>query len=225
MAHAWENSGRVTPAVVIARAPNAQVHLINERLHVRVPLRPREHLKPVEEARRERSCEEPDLLDYVCPPSQSDLTGSNKGPGTKWGRKDGALMLNSGTTRLFCGLFLSKKGHSKVPDILQAIELLRKWGFTIEHVTGDREISCYEVIGSLLAQGTLYLGSIKRLAKEVKKAIKAYLAGTGRAVVAITFQPTPACQYRIRPLKCYLILKPDRGKRVRDLQKRSRPVP
>jgi len=166
------------------------------------------------------------LIDYthewfygeVSPQNQAELTGSNKGPGTKWGRKYGALMLSSGTTRLFCGLFLSKKGHSKVPGILQAINLLRSWGFTIEHVTGDREISCYDVMSSLLAQGTLYLGSIKRLPKAVKDAIKAYLAGTGKSVVAITLHPTPTCQYDNGPLQCYLILKPDRGKRVGYLQ-------
>ncbi|OLS16029.1 MAG: hypothetical protein RBG13Loki_0357 [Promethearchaeota archaeon CR_4] len=166
------------------------------------------------------------LIDYthewfygeVCPQNEAELTGSNKGPGTKWGRKYGALMLSSGTTRLFCGLFLSKKGHSKVPDILQAIDLLKSWGFSIEHVTGDREISCYDVMSSLLAQGTFYLGSIKRLPKEVKKAIKAYLAGTGKSVVAITLHPTPTCQYDNGLLQCYLILKPDRGKRVGDLQ-------
>ena len=155
------------------------------------------------------------LVDYthewfyglVCPQNEGDLTGSNKGPGTKWGRKYGALMLCSGTTRLFCGLFLSKKGHSKVPDILHAIDLLRAWGFTVEHVTGDREISCYDVMSSLLAQGTLYLGSIKRLPKVVKDAIKAYLAGTGKAVTVITLLPTPACQYNSGPLQCHLILK------------------
>lgn len=167
------------------------------------------------------------LVDYthewfyglVCPQNEGDLTGSNKGPGTKWGRKYGVLMLSSGTTRLFCGLFLSKKGHSKVPDILHAIDLLREWGFTIEHVTGDREISYYDVISSLLAEGTLYLGSIKRVPKVVKDAIKAYLVGTGKAVTAITLYPTRSCQYDNGPLHCYLILKPDRGKRVRDLQK------
>jgi hypothetical protein len=154
----------------------------------------------------------------VDPAHEDDnITGSNKGPGTKWARKYGAFMLSSGTTRLFAGLFLSKKGSSKVPDILRGLELLEAWGFTVNHLEGDREFTCYDLVVALTGRGKTYLGSIKHT-PGVKKAIKAYLAGTRKAVAPFALNQSQFTTYKLGPLACYLILKPDRGTRFRDLQ-------
>jgi hypothetical protein len=146
------------------------------------------------------------------------ITGTNKGPGTKWTRKYGAFMLSSGTTRLFAGLFLSRKGYSRAPDVLHGLELLRRWGFEVEHVEGDREFTCYDLLAALGARGKKYLGSIKHT-PGVKKAIKAYLAGKRKAVTPFALNPSQFTTYQVGPVPCYLILKPDRGTRLRDLQK------
>jgi hypothetical protein len=150
--------------------------------------------------------------------NEEEITGTNKGPGTKWTRKYGAFMINSGTTRFFAGLFLSKKGHSKVPDILRGIELLRQWGFNVVHSVGDREFTCYDIVASLTARHVRYLGSIKHT-PAVKKAINAYLAGKTKSVIQFTLNPSAKTQYKLGPVDCHLIMKPDRGTRLRDLQK------
>jgi len=155
---------------------------------------------------------------YINAGNEEGITGTNKGPGTKWTRKYGAFMINSGTTRLFAGLFLTKKGHSKVPDILRGLELLRQWGFTIDYSVGDREFSCYDLVASLVAGHVPYLGSIKHT-PTVKKAIKAYLAGETKAVIKFTLNQNAKSQYKLGPVECHLIMKPDRGTRLRDLQK------
>ena len=155
---------------------------------------------------------------YLDTRNTEGITGTNKGPGTKYTRKYGAMMINSGTTRLFAGLFLTKKGKSKVPDILRGLELLRQWGFTIDYTVGDREFTNYDIVASLLAAGVMYLGSIKHT-PTVKKAIKAYLAGETKAVIPFVLNPSPKSQYKQGPVECYLIMKPDRGTRLRDIQK------
>ena len=76
--------------------------------------------------------------------SDTAITGTNKGPGTKWTRKYCSLMIASKQTKLFAGLFLTHSGQSKVPDIMQALDLLRSWGFIIKKVESDREFSNYQ---------------------------------------------------------------------------------
>jgi hypothetical protein len=154
----------------------------------------------------------------VHPGNEEGITGTNKGPGTKWARKYGAFMISSGTTRLFAGLFLSKKGLSKVPDILRGVELLRQWGFVGDYAVGDREFTEYDLVGSLGAALVPYLGSVKHT-PTVKKAIKAYLEGKSKAVILFALNPSTKSRYKRGPVKCFLILKPDRGTRLRDLQK------
>src|SRR5271157_3297310 len=71
-------------------------------------------------------------------PANPFITGVHKEPGTNKARKFCALVLSSGRTWLFFGVFLTQQGKEKAPDVAAAIEKLRKWGFTIKRVMGDR---------------------------------------------------------------------------------------
>jgi len=115
-------------------------------------------------------------------PTNPFITGVNHGPGTNKARKFCALMLSSGRTWLFFGVFLTQQGKEKAPDVAAAVDKLRQWGFTITRVMGDREFSIYDVAGRLNQLGIQYPGSIKK-SPRVKEIVDAYLAGECRPIV------------------------------------------
>lgn len=151
-------------------------------------------------------------------PHNPFITGTHKGAGTNRMRKYCALMLSSGTTRLFAGVFLTRKGESKVPAIGDALAMLVEWGFTIKRVLGDREFSTYDVITTLSKMNLPYIGTMKRT-EPVKKVIDAFLMNKCSSVVSFTVNEHLSTLYKDGAIKVHLILKSDRGTRARDVRR------
>jgi hypothetical protein len=151
-------------------------------------------------------------------PSNPYITGTNKGAGTSRMRKYCALMISSGTTRLFAGVFLTRKGRSKVPGIAGALAMLDRWGFTIKKIFGDREFSTYDFIGKLNSLGYCYTGTMKKTVP-IKEIIMKYLKGLGKSVVLHVLNPCAKVRVNYGPLNVHVILKADPGMRIRDVQR------
>lgn len=151
-------------------------------------------------------------------PKNPFITGTHKGAGTSRMRKYCALMISSGTTRLFAGVFLTRKGRSKVPAITDAIVMLAKWGFTIKKIFGDREFSTYDVIAKLKSLGYAYTGTMKKTIP-VKRIIDNFIKGLCKFVVPHELQQHQFTHYKLGPVKTHLILKADPGKRARDVRR------
>ncbi len=71
-------------------------------------------------------------------PSNPFITAGYNGSGTKYKRKNLALMLKCGTTYLYVGCTLVKKGAFNVPDFLATADWLLARGFKIRHLLADR---------------------------------------------------------------------------------------
>ncbi len=151
-------------------------------------------------------------------PSNPSITGTHKGAGTSRMRKYCALMISSGTTRLFAGVFLTRKGRSKVPAIANALVMLAKWGFAIKKVFGDREFSTYDIIGKLNSLGYCYTGTMKKTVP-IKKIVDAFLNGLCKCVVLHVMQPHRLVRFNFGPINVHVILKADPGSRIRDVQR------
>jgi hypothetical protein len=148
---------------------------------------------------------------------EDGITGTNEGPGTKWTRKYAAVMIASGTIKLFAGLFLTQKGKSKVPDLVRIQGLLREWGFNIQEVHGDREFSNYDLIATLKKEDIPYLGSMKRT-PAIKPLVDQFLDGKIKAVIPHLLKPSAATKYKLGDISTFLIFKTDPGTRVKDLR-------
>jgi hypothetical protein len=151
-------------------------------------------------------------------PANPCITGTNKGAGTSRMRKYCALMISSGTTRLFAGVFLTRKGRSKVPAIAKALEMLTSWGFIIKKVFGDREFSTHDTIGKLSSLGYRYTGTMKKTVP-IKHIIISFLNGIGKCVVAHVLEPHAKVHFNYGPVHVHVILKADPGMRIRDVQR------
>jgi hypothetical protein len=149
--------------------------------------------------------------------TEDGITGTYKGPGTKWTRKYAAIMIASGTTKMFAGLFLTKKKQSNVPDFVRIINYLKEWGFEIREIQADREFSNYDLIATLSDEDTRYLGSIKRT-PSIKPLVEDYLDGKIKAVIFYLLKPSAATKYKLGDIPTFLIFKTDPGTRIGDLR-------
>jgi len=150
--------------------------------------------------------------------TEDGIIGTNKGPGTKWTRKYAAIMIASGTTKLFAGLFLTKKKQSKVPEFVQIKNHLQEWGFQIREIQGDRELSTYDLIATLEKEDIRYLGSMKRT-PSIKLLVDQYLEGKIKAVIPYILKPSVATKYKLGNIPTFLIFKTDPGTRIGDFRK------
>jgi hypothetical protein len=150
--------------------------------------------------------------------TQDGIIGTNEGPGTKWTRKYASLMIASGTTKLFAGLFLCKKAQSKVPELVRIKNLLQEWGFNIREIQGDREFSNYDLIATLNKEDIRYLGSMKRT-PSIKPLVEQFLDGKIKAVISHLLKASAATQYKLGDIPTFLIFKTDPGTRIGELRK------
>lgn len=150
--------------------------------------------------------------------AEDGIMGTNEGPGTKWTRKYAALMIASGTTKMFAGLFLTQKKQSKVPEFVRIKNQLQEWGFQIREVQGDREFSTYDLIATLYNEDIRYLGSMKRT-PSIKPLVELYLDGRIKAVIPHLLKPSAATTYKLGDIPTFLIFKTDPGTRIGDLRK------
>ena len=127
-------------------------------------------------------------------------------------------MAASGTTKLFIGIFLLRKGMSKVPDIFRMKMLLEQWGFHIQYIEGDREISTYDLIASLYQEGIPYLGTMKRT-PSIKPLVEDYFDGKIPSVIPFVLKQNAGTVYKWGDIPTMLIFKTDPHTRLRDLQK------
>ncbi len=154
-------------------------------------------------------------------PANPYITGVHDGPGTNRARKFCALMLASGSTWLFAGVFLTQKGKSKAPAVADAIAKLRAWGFTVKRASGDREVSNYDVIARLAQLDIPYTGTMKKT-PGVRPVVDAYLDGKFLPVVAHVLNQNQFTHYKLGPVAVHIIMKTDPGTRARDLRKALR---
>jgi len=150
--------------------------------------------------------------------TQDGIMGTNEGPGTKWTRKYASLMIASGTTKLFAGLFLCKKAQSRVPEFVRIKNLLQEWGFIIREIQGDREFSNYDLIATLDKEDIRYLGSMKRT-PSIKPLVEQFLDGKIKAIIPHLLKASVATKYKLGDISTFLIFKTDPGTRIGDLRK------
>src|SRR5271157_1391253 len=96
-------------------------------------------------------------------PANSFITKGQNGPGTSRKRKYLAIMLKCGTTYLFVGHSLIKKGASNVPDILSTADWLIKRGFKIRYLLADRWFPTFELLAGLQPRGIKYIGRTRNM--------------------------------------------------------------
>lgn len=151
-------------------------------------------------------------------PANPCITGTFKGAGTNRARKYGAVMISSGKTRLFAGIFLTRKGEPKEAYIGDALRMLMEWGFTIKEVFGDREFSTYDLIATLNSLDIPYTGSMKKTVP-VKKCVDDYLDGKSPAVFSHELNEHQYTRVKAGTIHVHVIMKTDPGQRLRNVRR------
>jgi hypothetical protein len=148
------------------------------------------------------------------------ITAGYNGPGTKHKRKYLALMLKCGTTYLYVGCVLVKKGASNVPDILGTADWLLAKGFKIRHLLADRWFPTHELLSHLPRRGITYIGPYKKWAP-VRRAIEAYIkkGGKGKYILPYAIHGAPATCYGQAPVQCWIIFANGQGRRLRGIRR------
>lgn len=152
-------------------------------------------------------------------PDNPCITNIHDGKGTNKARKHAAMMIASGSTWLFAGLVLTKPGLAKELYVGTMLLKLIDWGYIIKDTFGDREVSTYDVIATLVNKGLSYMGTMKQT-PAVKKMVDEFLHGSCQSVVPHVLQRHPTCRVKHSPIPTYLILKVDPGTRARDLRRK-----
>ncbi|MHA1339210.1 MAG: transposase [Promethearchaeota archaeon] len=125
-------------------------------------------------------------------------------------------MIKSGTTYLYCGVDIIKKGHSNVPYIMEICDRLINMGLTIRYLMGDRWFATMELLQELPSRGIDYIGPYKKY-KPIKKMITDYLQNRGDYVKPYTIRGSPSKHYK-KVQNVWMILTNRRGRRLREIR-------
>jgi hypothetical protein len=146
------------------------------------------------------------------------ITGGYNGPGTNVRRNYLGIMLKSGTTYLYCGVEMIKKGESNVPFILQTVDRLIQKGFKVHYLMGDRWFPTYELLSELEVRRIPYLGPYKKWAG-IKRIIEHFIRTGKDYIVSYTIKGAPAKWYHSPSIQVWLILTNPRGRRLEEIRK------
>ena len=91
-------------------------------------------------------------------PQNPFITKGYNGPGTSRKRNYLGIMLKCGAVYLYCGVDIIKKKHSNVPFILETVDFLRKKGFNVRYLIGDRWFPTAELLKELPSRNIDFIG-------------------------------------------------------------------
>jgi len=154
-------------------------------------------------------------------PANTCITNVHDGRGTNKARKHAAMMLSSGSTWLFAGVVLVKRGLAKELYVGTMVQRLVNWGFSIKNVHGDREISTFDVIATLVNKQLPYTGTMKKTIP-VKRIVDEFLKGKVHVVVPHALTPHQGSRAASGPVPVHIIMKVDPGKHAKDLRRQLR---
>jgi hypothetical protein len=150
-------------------------------------------------------------------PQNPFITGGHNGPGTNRKRKYLGMMLKSGSTYLYCGVELLKKGASEIPFIMATLDHLIQRGYIIDNVLADRWFPTFNMFSELNARGIHYIGPYKKMAP-IKKIILKYLVDGKQYIVPYVIKGAPAKCYHLPQQQVWLILTNRQGRRLREIR-------
>jgi len=151
-------------------------------------------------------------------PKNPFITKAHNGPGTSRKRNYLGIMIKSGSTYLYVGVELIKKGDSNVPFIMQHLDHLTQLGYKVDKVLADRWFPTFEMFSELGKRGISYIGPYKKHAP-IKRIIEQYIRKGGKYVIPYSIKGAPAKYYHAPKQKIWLILTNRRGRRLREIRK------
>ena len=150
-------------------------------------------------------------------PTNGGITNVNDGAGTSRARKYCELMISSGRGVLFAGVNLNRQGLMKEAWVFQELLTLLSWGFTIKRVIADREFTTYDMLAMLGFLDIPYTGPIKRT-PAMRKLMDQFIDAKSPAVVPYSLWPSASTRFKIGAITIHVIMKAERGARVRDIR-------
>lgn len=150
-------------------------------------------------------------------PDNPYITKGHNGPGTSRKRKYLGVMLKCGTTYLYVGVDIIKKGHSNVPKIMDACDKLLKIGLNIRYLIADRWFPTMELLLELPSRNIQYIGPYKKYAP-IKKIIENYIQNGGDYINKYRIKGAPSKHYK-KFQTIWLILTNRQGRRLREIRK------
>jgi hypothetical protein len=151
-------------------------------------------------------------------PDNPSIIGTFKGAGTNRARKYNELMISSGNVKLHVALHLVKKGEPKEQWMAEVLTMLLSWGLTVKKVMADRGYSTYDVLAIMMQLGIAYTGAMKKT-PSIKDEVDKYLDGTCLPVVPVMLHPHQMTRNDVGPIIVHVIMKPDKGKNIKQIRK------